>query len=357
MMKKVVTIVGARPQFIKFAPLGKELDQLFNHIVVHTGQHFDENMSQVFFEQMNIREPDINLAISGGNHGFQTGQMLVEIEKVILDEQPNLVIVFGDTNSTLAGALAASKLHVPVLHIEAGLRSFDMKMPEEQNRVCVDHVSTYLSAPTEKAVQNLKHEGITKGVSLTGDIMVDSLNHFLKYSNQAMILDNIDLNSEFALLTMHRASNTDDEQILSQLIHLIEQSPIPVIFPVHPRTRKQLNKFNISPNKTIRLINPVGYLEMIQLLSQCKMVYTDSCGLQKEAYFLKKPCITLRNTTEWVETVEQDVNTLILDNNNTIDRNVFFTALEKDYPLTKFKESYGQPGVTLKIVDLIKSIL
>ena len=352
-----MTIVGARPQFIKLAPLAKLLDPISEHRIIHTGQHFDENMSQVFFEQMNIREPNINLAIAGGNHGSQTGQMLIEIEKVILDKDPSLVIVFGDTNSTLAGALAASKLHVPVLHIEAGLRSFDMKMPEEQNRVCVDHVSTYLSAPTKKAVQNLNREGITKGVSLTGDIMVDSLNHFLTYSNQAMNVDNIDLNSEFALLTMHRASNTDDEQILSQLIHLIEQSPIPVIFPVHPRTRKQLNKFNISPNKTIRLINPVGYLEMIQLLSHCRMVYTDSGGLQKEAYFLKKPCITLRNTTEWVETVDQGVNTLILDNNHNIDRNIFFSALEKDYPLTKFKESYGQPGVTLKIVDLIKSIL
>jgi UDP-GlcNAc3NAcA epimerase len=356
-MKKIMTIVGARPQFIKLAPLAKLLDPISEHIIVHTGQHFDDNMSQVFFDQMNIRKPDLNLAISGGSHGKQTGEMLIELEKAILDKYPDLLIVFGDTNSTLAGALAASKLHVPVLHIEAGLRSFDMKMPEEQNRVCVDHVSTYLSAPTEKAVQNLKREGITKGVCLTGDIMVDSLNHFLKYSNQAMNLDNIDLKSEFALLTMHRASNTDDKQILSQLIRLIEQSPIPVIFPVHPRTRKQLSVFQILPNNNIKLIEPVGYLEMLQLLNQCKVVYTDSGGLQKEAYFLKKPCITLRNTTEWVETVEQGVNTLILDNNSNIDRNIFFTALEKDYPLTKFKESYGQPGVALKILDLIKSIL
>ena len=172
-----------------------------------------------------------------------------------------------------------------------------------------------------------------------------------------MNLGNIDLNREFALLTMHRASNTDDEHLLTQLIGLIEQSPIPVIFPVHPRTRKQLIAFNILPNDKIKLIEPVGYLEMLQLLNQCKVVYTDSGGLQKEAYFLKKPCITLRNTTEWVETVEQNVNTLILDKNNTINLDMFFSALEKDYPLTNFKQSYGQPGVTLKILDLIKSSL
>ncbi len=354
-MKKIMTIVGARPQFVKLAPLAKLLDPISEHMIIHTGQHFDDNMSQVFFDQMNIRTPDLNLEISGGSHGKQTGEMLIELEKVILDKCPDLVIVFGDTNSTLAGALAASKLHIPVLHIEAGLRSYDMKMPEEQNRVCVDHISTFLSAPSERAVQNLKQEGITKGVSLTGDIMRDSLamvsttNHV---SDKIKCIKN-EVNGNYVVLTLHRASNTDDKQLLTNIINLIESSPFPVIFPVHPRTKNKFKEFNIVPSSPIKCIDPLGYLDMVKLLKDSTYVLTDSGGLQKEAYFLKKPCITIRDTTEWVETVENGCNTLVLSGVNALDKVAFTQALTADVSSLQFPPVYGEKNVSQRIVDLI----
>jgi UDP-GlcNAc3NAcA epimerase len=358
-MKKIMTIVGARPQFIKLAPLAKLLDPISEHTIIHTGQHFDDNMSQVFFEQMNIREPDINLAISGGNHGKQTGQMLIEIEKVILDKDPSLVIVFGDTNSTLAGALAASKLHVPVLHIEAGLRSFDMKMPEEQNRICVDHISTFLAVPSETAKLNLNKEGINKNIVVTGDIMLDSLAMVSSINSE---IDNIKeikkkYNGHYAVLTLHRASNTDDKKLLINIINMIESMSLPVIFPVHPRTKNKFKEFGITPAYPIQCIDPLSYFEMVELMKGSTCILTDSGGLQKEAYFLKKPCITIRDTTEWTETVENGCNTLVLSSKDTLDSTAFNSAVKADSSSLHFPPVYGEENVSQRIVDLIFDVI
>ena len=358
-MKKIMTIVGARPQFIKLAPLAKLLDPISEHMIIHTGQHFDDNMSQVFFDQMNIRKPDLNLAVSGGNHGKQTGEILIELEKVIVDKCPDLVIVFGDTNSTLAGALAASKLHIPVLHIEAGLRSYDMKMPEEQNRVCVDHISTFLAAPSETAKLNLNKEGINNNIIVTGDIMLDSLAMVSTANNESEKIKDIKkkLNGNYAVLTLHRASNTDDKQLLIEIIKMIESMPLPVIFPVHPRTKNKFKEFDIFPSSPIKCIDPLSYFEMVALMKGSTCVLTDSGGLQKEAYFLKKPCITIRDTTEWVETVDNGCNTLVLSSVNTLDKEAFNNALNVDSNPSNFPPVYGQENVSQRIVDLIFDVI
>ncbi|MFZ5974868.1 MAG: non-hydrolyzing UDP-N-acetylglucosamine 2-epimerase [Bacillota bacterium] len=319
---KILTVVGARPQFIKAAPFSMVFRQRNEEILVHTGQHYDTNMSDVFFNELQIPKPDYNLGVGSGSHGAQTGRMLEKIEELLLKEKPDGVLVYGDTNSTLAGALAASKLHIPVFHIEAGLRSYNMRMPEEQNRVLTDHISSLLFCPTQTAVDNLKKEGVIKGVQNTGDIMYDAVLRNIGLSRQRYTgnawLDELrsangnipDLSEKnYYLATIHRAENTDETNKLSAIIRAFAELDKPVLLPLHPRTRKLLGTLN-APTDNIIIIEPVGYLLMLYLTANAYMVLTDSGGLQKEAYFLKTPCTTLRDQTEWVETLEDGWNVL-----------------------------------------------
>jgi UDP-GlcNAc3NAcA epimerase len=314
---KILTVVGARPQFIKLAPLSKILrENGINEIIVHTGQHYDENMNDLFFKELEIPEPDYNLGIGSGNHGEQTGRMLIEIEKIILKEKPDLVIVYGDTNSTLAGALAASKLHIKLAHVEAGLRSFNKRMPEEINRVLTDHVSDILFCPTQTAVENLKNEGITKGVYLVGDVMFDALLYFSKISDmKSNILERLNIKpKEYYLATIHRAENTDNYERLKNILTAFSKMDEIVVFPIHPRTRKMINYYGLDDlleNNNVKVIDPVGYLDMLKLEKNAKAILTDSGGVQKEAFWLKVPCITLRDETEWVETVNLGWNRIV----------------------------------------------
>ncbi|MEH7251590.1 UDP-N-acetylglucosamine 2-epimerase (non-hydrolyzing) [Neobacillus niacini] len=331
---KLITIIGARPQFIKAAPFSEVFRRENVEILVHTGQHYDANMSDVFFEELGIPKPDYNLEVGSASHGLQTGRMLEKIEEIILNEKPDGMIVYGDTNSTLAGALAASKLHIPVFHVEAGLRSYNRLMPEEQNRVLTDHISDLLLCPTQTAVDNLAKEGISAGVINTGDIMFDVVLRNMeiskiKYSNGKWLDDLINENGkipylkekEYYLATIHRAENTNDHKKLHEIFSAFEKMDKPVLLPLHPRTCKLIEGLEIKLNNTI-IIKPVGYLLMLYLTANAYMVVTDSGGLQKEAYFLKTPCTTLRDQTEWVETLENGWNMLSAIEVNTILRTV-----------------------------------
>lgn len=310
---KVLTIVGARPQFIKAAPVSREVRKVAHEVLVHTGQHFDANMSDVFFEELGIPKPEYHLGIGGGSHGAMTGAMLARLEEVIQIEKPDWVMVYGDTNSTLAGGLAAAKLHVPVAHVEAGLRSFNRKMPEEINRVLTDHLSELLFAPTETAVGLLAAEGITHGVHQVGDVMFDALKLFLPSAlERKPWLDSLELEtSGYLLATVHRAENTDNEARLRDIMQGLGCSEDRVVLPLHPRTRNRLEEFKIHVPANVLIIEPAGYLEMLLLESQAKAVVTDSGGVQKEACFLNVPCITLREETEWMETVTGGWNILV----------------------------------------------
>jgi UDP-N-acetylglucosamine 2-epimerase (non-hydrolysing) len=312
---KIVTIVGARPQFIKCAPVSRALREEHEEILVHTGQHYDANMSDVFFTELSIPAPDYNLGIGSGPQGEQTGRMLAEIEIVLEKERPDMVLVYGDTNSTLAGALAAAKLHIPVAHVEAGLRSFDRSMPEEINRIVTDHVSDLLFCPTQTAVDNLAAEGVTKGVHLTGDVMVDALLYNTDIAEKSStILDNLGLDEgQYYVATVHRASNTDSEENLRNIVGAFGEIGGQVIFPAHPRTVKYLKEYGLFDDlpENICLTEPLPYLDMLHLMRHAKMILTDSGGVQKEAYILKVPCVTLRENTEWVETLEGGWNVLV----------------------------------------------
>jgi UDP-GlcNAc3NAcA epimerase len=315
-MLKVATVVGARPQFIKAAVISRlirgEYITRFSECLIHTGQHYDDNMSAVFFRDMGIPEPDVNLGVGSGTHGQQTAHMLAALESVLLREEPGCVIVYGDTNSTLAGALAAAKLGIPVAHVEAGMRSFNRRMPEELNRVVADHLSTHLFCPSDVGQLNLEREGITGGV-VVGDVMYDAR---LYYSRLAPAGGSWQppggASRPFYLLTLHRAENTDDPHRLGVIIETLNSlDDYQGVFPVHPRTRAVLERLRLNLRSHIRLIEPVGFLEMLRLEEECDFVVTDSGGVQKEAYFSRKPCITLRDETEWVETVESGWNTLV----------------------------------------------
>lgn len=314
-MKKILTVIGARPQFIKASVVSKAIQQSKSlyEIIIHTGQHFDSNMSDIFFNELNIPKPHYQLNINGGTHGLMTGRMLEEIEKICLSVKPDYVMVYGDTNSTLAGALAASKLHIPVVHIEAGLRSFNMHMPEEINRILTDQVSDILFCPTHTAIKNLQAEGFDKKrvkIFNVGDVMQDSSLHFGKYAKEIEDLSHI-IKTGFILATLHRAENTDDFERLKNIIdalNYIHQNILPVVLPIHPRTKKTIKNLNLDVQVT--MIEPVGYLEMLWLLKNCSLVLTDSGGVQKEAFFFRKPCVTMRDQTEWVELIEQGVNVL-----------------------------------------------
>ena len=314
-MLKILTIVGARPQFIKAAALSRAIAETdgLSEVMVHTGQHFDPNMSAVFFEELGIPMPRHHLDINGGGHGEMTGRMLMAIEPVVLAEKPDWVVVYGDTNSTLAGALVASKLHIPLAHVEAGLRSFNRRMPEEVNRIVSDHLSTLNLCPTSAAVSNLAAEGVVKGVRHVGDVMYDAT--LFAIENSARNSDpvaSLGLTPKgYALATIHRAENTDDPHQLRKVVQFLQERAQrhPVVLPLHPRTRQSALKFGIELAE-LRVIEPVGYFRMSQLLHSAREVYTDSGGVQKEAYFHRVPCVTLRGETEWTETISHGWNRL-----------------------------------------------
>lgn len=315
MPNKLLTVVGARPQFIKAAALSRAIKKHegLTEVMVHTGQHFDETMSGIFFDELNIPKPLYNLQINGGGHGEMTGRMLEGLEKIISIQKPNIVIVYGDTNSTLAASLAAGKLNIPIAHVESGLRSFNRKMPEEINRVLTDHISALLFCPTRAAVNNLSEEGISNGVHDVGDIMYDATLFAVKRLRSIpKILKKLQLEpNEYSLATIHRAENTDTKEKLKDVLNWIKNKALekPVLLPLHPRTRKAAKNFNLDFDG-ITLCEPVGYFEMVELIAGATNIFTDSGGLQKEVYFHKKPCVTLRDETEWVETVENGWNRL-----------------------------------------------
>lgn len=310
---KVVSVVGARPQFIKAAPVSRLLRREHVEVLVHTGQHYDENMSAVFFDELDIPTPDYHLGVGSGPHGAQTGAMLARIEEVLLAEKPDWVLVYGDTNSTLAGALAAAKLHVRVAHVEAGLRSFNRAMPEEINRVVADHVSDLLLCPSRTAVDNLAAEGITRGVHLVGDVMADALAFAAERARgRSDVLKRLGLTERgYLLATVHRAENTDDPNRLRSILAAFDALGETVVFPAHPRTRKAVEALGYAPGASVRLLEPFGYLDMVRLEQSARMILTDSGGIQKEAYWLGVPCVTLRDETEWVETVQAGWNVLV----------------------------------------------
>jgi UDP-GlcNAc3NAcA epimerase len=345
MKRKIVSIVGARPQFVKAATVSRALaghsDKL-QEVLVHTGQHYDENMSKIFFDELAIAAPAHSLGISGGSHGVMTGRMLEALEAVMLAERPQMVLIYGDTNSTLAGALAAAKLHIPVVHVEAGLRSFNRRMPEEINRVLTDHVSTLLFCPTSQAVTNLGVEGITKGVHHVGDVMFDATLFARETaSKSSTILSRLALAPRtYGIATIHRAENTDDEVQFRKVLEFLAASATKrrLIWPVHPRTRGMLQKLAVQP-AGVTLVEPLGYLDLQRLLADACEVLTDSGGLQKEAYFLRVPCVTLRSETEWVETIESGWNRLWAVDTYRPRKEIF---------------DYGKGDASEKIVDVMR---
>lgn len=344
---KIVSIVGARPQFIKLGPLSRVLRESFDEVIIHTGQHYDHDMSELFFEQLEIPEPDINLGVGSGPQGAQTGTMLSEIERILLDTKPGMVLTFGDTNSTLAACLAASKLQIPTLHIEAGLRSFNKAMPEEINRIVADHTSDLLFAPTSEAVTHLKNEGLGSKTILTGDIMVDSVKFVQGKIGKSKLSDE----KRYYLLTMHRPYNVDHPENLISLFRSLKKLSTKIIFPIHPRTKKMLDTHNIHTPSNIIVTEPKGYIEFQELLKKCEKVITDSGGLQKEAYIAGIPCITLRSETEWVETVEAGWNVLLDVNDQNLAKKI-----HSFNPTTQRMALYGE-NVAQKMVEEIKKFL
>ena len=309
---KIVTVVGARPQFVKAAPMSRALRQRHHEILVHTGQHYDDNMSASFFRDLDIPEPDIDLGAGSGSHAEQTARMLTGIELILDREKPDWLLVYGDTNSTVAGALAAAKMHVRIAHVEAGLRSFNRRMPEEINRVVTDHLSALLLCPSEVAARNLAAEGITRGVEVVGDIMADTLLGAAARADCSEILARHDLAPRgYYLATVHRAENTDAPMRLAAIIGALADLGRPILFPAHPRTRKALAAQEIAVPGNVRICDPLGYLDMVRAMRDAAAILTDSGGMQKEAYWLSVPCITLRDETEWVETVETGWNILV----------------------------------------------
>lgn len=349
---KIVTVVGARPQFIKAATISRLLlhDPDVEEILVHTGQHYDPNMSDIFFKELNIPHPDFNLEVGSGSHAVQTGKMLEGIETILLEEKPDWTLVYGDTNSTLAGAVAATKLNIPLAHVEAGLRSFNRKMPEEINRIVTDRISDLLFAPTITAMINLEMEGLLAASCLTGDVMFDST-----FFYKELILKNPDpykingLPQEFLLATVHRAENTDNINNLKNLFKAFSESGHAIVLPIHPRTRKIIAKTILIP-ENVHIINPVGYLQMLYLTMHAGKVLTDSGGLQKEAYFLGKQCITLRTETEWVETLHDNWNTI-----TGTDPEKILEAIRSDAPSSSQNSSFGNGKAAEAIVEKLKS--
>jgi UDP-GlcNAc3NAcA epimerase len=313
---RIMSVVGARPQFVKAAPVCKALRERHEEILVHSGQHYDYAMSDVFFEQLGVPTPDYTLGVGSGSHGQMTGAMLGLLEELFIEREPDAVLVYGDTNTTLAGGLAAAKLTIPVVHVEAGLRSFNRAMPEEINRVVVDHLSELLLCPTEVAAGNLAAEGIRDGVRIVGDVMIDTARFFAEHADSEAVLGDYDVRpGEYYFATVHRASNTDDPAALAALVEGLGGVGATVLWAVHPRTRARLAEFGledaVARAANVRVLDPVPYIETVALLRSARALLTDSGGMQKEAYFFGVPCVTLRNETEWVETVDLGWNTLV----------------------------------------------
>jgi UDP-N-acetylglucosamine 2-epimerase len=350
---KIASVVGARPQFIKAAPVSRELRKRHTEILVHTGQHYDDCMSAIFFKDLAIPEPDYNLGVGSGGHGWQTGTMLIKLEEVLLEERPDLVLVYGDTNSTLAGALAAAKLHIPMAHVEAGLRSFNRRMPEEINRVLTDHISHLLFCPTETAVRNLAAEGIHNGVYNVGDVMYDAVLHNIKVAEaHSDILSRLGMTPKaFLLVTVHRPDNTDQPENLEAIVAALNALTEPVIFPAHPRTRKALRNAGCSLNTNVVLIEPVSYLDMLILEKHARMILTDSGGVQKKAYFFGVPCVTLRSETEWVETVEARWNRLVGADTDRLLKAIHVFTPDGDRPLL-----FGDGAASPRIVEICSHV-
>ena len=360
-MRKILTVVGARPQFIKAAPVAKALREAtaYHEVMVHTGQHYDPNMSQTFFDELEMGRPQHNLGVASGSHAYQTGEMLKRFEPIAMDEQPDLVLVYGDTNSTLAAAVTAAKLRIPLAHVEAGLRSFNRGMPEEVNRVLTDHVATLLFCPTAHAVRNLEREGITANVWNTGDVMYDvALQFAAKSQRTSTILADLGLQSQaYILATVHRAENTDNRERLTNICTAFREltREIDVVVPLHPRTRKMLRTFGIEHQlESSQVIEPVGFLDMIALASNARLIATDSGGLQKEAYFHKVPCLTLRAETEWVETLEANWNVLadvhsVRGITEALRGSLAFSGLRSEI------RDYGEGGAAYKIAHAVET--
>ncbi len=346
MRKKILAIIGARPQFIKHYPFQLEAVKEFELVTVHTGQHYDENMSQVFFDQLGMKKPNHLLNLGGGYHGEQTGKMMIELEKIVLDEKPDAIVVYGDTNSTLAGALVASKLHIKLVHIEAGLRSFNKEMPEEVNRVLTDHISDLLLVPSKVSASQLNNEGIENGVVIVGDIMKD----IIRISKEKGILKSSD-RPAYYYATLHRPYNVDEKDRLEYVLGALANVSNKVVFAIHPRTRNRIAEYDISLSDNIELIDPQPYFENLNLLWNSKGLVTDSGGMQKEAYWLEKPCVTIRKETEWVETLSAGANTLVYDELYGLDQGFENQNIQFDSKL------YGDGRASEKIVHEIKKLL
>ncbi len=351
----ILSIVGTRPNFIKMAPIIKEIEKKgIEHIFVHTGQHYDLEMSKIFLEELELPKLDHYLDVGSGSHCYQISEILMKLEKVLLNENPDVVMVPGDTNTSLASALAACKINASLCHIESGLRSFDRKMPEEINRILIDHCSDRLFCPTKTALNNLRKEGVGDKAILVGDTMMDACMSHLELARKKGIGELINIKGEYCLATVHRAENTDDERRLKGIFDALLAMDIDVIFPAHPRTRNALREYgllnSVEKSETLKMIEPVGYLEFLYLLSNAKLMLTDSGGVQKEAFFLKIPCITLRTNTEWVETIECGCNILVGADTSTI-----LSGVERmlNIEAQNFKNPFGDGRAGQRIFDII----
>lgn len=356
-MKKILTIAGTRPQLVKVGAVSRVLRENFQEVLVNTGQHYDYNMAGVFFDELNIPKPDYDLGIGSDTHSRQTGKMLIAVEEVVEKENPNAILVYGDTNSTLAGALVASKLHIPLIHIEAGLRSFNKVMPEEINRIMTDHVSNILFAPTKIAVSNLANEGIHENVYTVGDVMYDAVLYNMQLAEEKYSLSDFGLiEKEYYLGTIHRAENTDSKERLSSILEAFSSLKENVYLPLHPRTKHKIQEFNLDylldGAKNIQIVEPVSYLEMLLLEKNAKGIITDSGGVQKEAYFMRVPCVTLRPQTEWKETVDYGWNRLI--NPLTEDLAHVLKMLQIGEPIDNL---YGTGDSAERITTILSEIL
>lgn len=360
---KIVTVVGARPQFIKAAAVSRKLRKEHNEVLIHTGQHYDANMSEVFFEELHIPKPDINLSVGSGSHAKQTAEMMIGIESVLIKEKPDFLMVYGDTNSTLAGAVSASKLHIPIIHVEAGLRSFNMNMPEEINRILTDRISTLLLCPTNTAITHLFKEGLTSGVYNIGDVMCDAVLYYSKemekksreswFSRLQLLQGTIKHLDKWYLATVHRAENTDSSEKVSEILAAFEEFDYPVIFPVHPRTKGLVNElYKKNQYSNIVLVEPMGYLDMLYFTKNAIKVITDSGGLQKEAYILDTPCITVREQTEWVETLIANHNILAHPRKQDIMDKVMNTSVS----FADKQDYYGTGHAADKLCEILKEV-
>ena len=349
---RIVTIVGARPQFIKAAPVSRALRRSHSEVLVHTGQHYDHDMSGAFFDELGIPAPDHMLTVGSASHGAQTGRMLERIEDVLIQERPDAVLVYGDTNSTLAGALAASKLHIPVVHVEAGLRSFDMRMPEELNRILTDRISALLLCPSGVAASHLASEGIVRGVHVVGDVMLDALLDARDRYDAHLLLERLLIQpGEYALATIHRAENTDSPARLAEIFAAFSDVDCAIVLPLHPRTRAVLQGAGMELPSNVHVVPPFGYLELVAVLANAAFVLTDSGGLQKEAYWLRVPCVTLRDTTEWSETVDSGWNQVAGANRDTI-----LDAVSRTRKPATSNDAYGTAGASARVVKAIEQL-